>query len=165
MRLLLPASFVLALLVGCATTPRESADIHEQRVEIVRAKALNGNEEAIHDLCYRYVYGRNAKLDYAEALAWCTKGAEMGIDSSQTLLAEIYYSGYGVPIDYEAARRWYSAAADQGHEHALLMLYYIYKEGAGVPANQEIADRALKLAVDAKYGPALKVQASLDASR
>lgn len=155
----------LLLLAGCATTNHTTVEMHDMPLTVVKAKALEGDGEAIHDLCYRYIYGRKAARNYTEAREWCSKGADLGIDSSQTLLAEIYYFGHGVPVDYVAARRWYGAAADQGHEHALVMLYDMHTNGTGVPVDKPLADRALKLAVDAKYGPALEIQAEIDRSR
>lgn len=55
----------------------------------VHKQAAKEDEEPMHDLCYRYKYGRGAVQNYALAREWCTKAADKGVDSSQVLLAEM----------------------------------------------------------------------------
>jgi TPR repeat protein len=143
-----------ALLSACASVPPEG-DVHELSLRTATKIAEAGDEEAIHDLCYRYIYGRGAKLDYAEALNWCRQGAALGIDSSEVLLAEIYYNGHGTPVNYAEALSWYQAAAAQGHPHALLMLYHMYNNGTGTTANRDLALSYLREAANDGYQPAI----------
>jgi uncharacterized protein len=146
--------FVSFLLVGCASVPADT-DVHELPLSSAKKLARAGNKEAVHDLCYRFIYGRGAQLDYQQAIKWCNQGAALGVDSSQTLLAEIYYFGHGTPIDYAQALSWYQAAAAQDHPHALLMLYYMYTDGKGVSPNKNLALSYLQQAADAGYQAAI----------
>ena len=154
----------LSFLAACANVQEPEA-IHDRPLTEVTRLANSGNLEAVHDLCYRYVYGSNAPIDYEKAMHWCTRGASLGADSSQVLLAEIYLNGHGTPVNYQQAHYWYSAAAKTGHEHALLMLYYIYRDGLGLEANQEKADAYLQQAVSSGYQPAIEVQEAAAQSR
>jgi TPR repeat protein len=147
---LLCSLLLTVLLSACASMPPEG-DVHELSLRTVTEIAEAGNGEAIHDLCYRYIYGRGAKLDYDEALNWCKKGAALGIDSSEVLLAEIYYNGHGTPVNYSEALSWYQAAAAQGHPHALLMLYHMYNDGTGTASNRDLALSYLQEAANDGY--------------
>ena len=159
---MLKVPFILALVVlaGCATTSIVS-DSDEPSTDALIAQARAGDGDAIEDLCYRYKYGDQAKLDYARALEWCSKAAGLGRDNSQTLLAEMYLSGQGTAVDYERARYWYEAAAAQGHRHALFKLFSIYNEGIGVPADPVTAMKYLNQSADAGYEKAIVARKAL----
>lgn len=154
------------LLSACTSNPTTTniVEMHDRPISSVRHLAEEGDQEAMHDLCYRYIYGRHAKKDYAEARIWCGKSAEAGGDSSQVLLAEMYYNGHGMPVDFAQAVGWYEAAARQEHPHAWLMLYYMYKQGKGVEPDDAIAMTYLQAAVDAEYQPAIDELAKRNAT-
>ena len=154
------------LLISFGSAAAESDDhVHEKSLEEATSLANAGNSEAVHDLCYRDIYGRNAEKNSQKALQWCSYGAALGIDSSQVLLAELYYGGNGTPESNDNALYWYKKAADQGHEHAFLMLYFIYKEGHGVVTDMDVAEKYLQQAVAAGYEPALKVMKERQAAK
>jgi len=160
------ASLALTLLLTArAIAQTESPSAAEPQLNEVRASAVSGDLNSIHALCYRYKYGREAKQDYTEAMHWCALAAERGADSSQVLLAEMYYNGQGVEKDPVQAVRWYLKAADQGHPHALLMLYFIYYKGVGVEANQELALAYLQQAAALDYKVAIDELARINAER
>lgn len=143
-------ALVMVMLAACTTAPvAEKQD--DGSLQAIESLAVAGDRGAIHDLCYRSVYGRGAAPDYPSALNWCKQGAALGIDNSQVLLAEMYYNGKGTTLDYAQALVWYRAAAAQGHEHALLMLYHMYKDGTGVARDSGLSLSYLKKAADAGY--------------
>lgn len=142
---------VLALLGGCAVTQEVPKDLHDAELEQVVSLARSGDLEAQHDLCYRFKYGRRAAKDLAAAATWCTLAAQRGADSSQVLLAEMYYNGQGVEKDRAQALRWYLAAASQKHPHALFMLYHLYSKGEGVPMDQAAAVDFLRRSAAENY--------------
>ncbi len=149
--------YILVLLFvtlsACTTTEiKNSSDI-----DAVVKLANNGNEEAMHNVCYRYRYGVNASENLTEALFWCSKAADVGISSAQTLLAEMYHNGLGTPVNYEKALYWYSKAAENNHVHAMLMLFYMYGKGEGVTPNAELAYTYLKKAADLGYDKAIEI--------
>ena len=154
-------SFIItAMLSACASTSTVT-DVHDQPLSIVTRLAASGDAEAVHDLCYRFKYGRGASLNYQAALKWCREGAALDIDSSQVLLAEMYYNGQGTPVNFAEALNWYQAAAAQGHEHALLMLYHMYSDGSGTPRDRKRALSYLQKAADAGYQLAIDEIAKL----
>ncbi len=142
--------FLTTILSACTSVPI-SENKHENPLTMVESLAKAGDRGAILDLCYRFTYGRGARLDYQTALTWCKKGAEFGVENCQVLLAEMYYNGQGTPIDYANALIWYRTAAALGHEHAFLMLYYLYNDGSGIPSDRNLALSYLKVAADAGY--------------
>jgi len=149
------------LVTGCfiaGCTPAPSTDMHDAPIDFVVSEANEGNSAAIHNLCYRYKYGKRAKLDYGLARQWCAKGALLGANSSKTLLAEMHYYGEGGPVDFSAARLLYESAASHGHNHARLMLYFLYHKGQGVSVDDSVAMNYLNLAADAGYEKAVIVR-------
>ena len=56
--------------------------------------------------------------DYAAALYWHRKSAELGSPNGQNNLADHYENGFGVTKDLEMALYWYRKAAAQGDESA-----------------------------------------------
>lgn len=108
------------VLAGCALI---SFAVAAERPDATLADAEKGDASAMHRLCYGFLYGEEGrKADPPQAFRWCSAAARMGIPSSQTLLAEMYYVGTHVTKDIEQARAHYRDAADQGHPHAQFML-------------------------------------------
>jgi TPR repeat protein len=156
--------FSLALLTAllCATATAHSFEsVRQKSVAEVTELANAGDPAAVHELCYRYIYGKEAPKNYQKSMQWCAYGAALGIDSSQVLLAEMYLFGQGTKENNTEALRWFTRAAVQGHEHAMLMLYHMYQKGLGIPADPERAMSFLQQAVDAGYEPAIKTKNEL----
>ncbi len=62
----------------------------------------------------RYYYGKNVKQNYAKAVEWYQKAAELGVELAQYNLAGCYEEGRGVAKDRTIALDWYKKAAAQG---------------------------------------------------
>jgi TPR repeat protein len=177
----LPVFFFLACALGlaaCATsTPpgasKVSADAAKalQRQEAMQARSPDdvrslaeaGNEDAIHNLCYRYRSGIDAPQDYAQAYSWCRNGALRDIPGSQTLFGELHYLGLGVPENHAVALVWYTKAALQEHHHALAILYRMHALGEGTPRDAQQALAFLKSAVMAGNDGAIAETAAIKA--
>nr|WP_255443239.1 MULTISPECIES: tetratricopeptide repeat protein [unclassified Pseudoxanthomonas] len=140
----------------------EREDYNKLPVEKVRPYAIKGDLGAIHALCYRYIYGDKAPLDYAEAHNWCAQGAVRGGASSQTLLAELFLLGKGGPAKPERAYHWYLEAADQDHVHALFMLYLMDANGLSPKKDPERAMRYLRRSAELGYQAAIDMLKSLE---
>ncbi|MGB1298035.1 MAG: hypothetical protein ACPG8A_07155 [Psychrobium sp.] len=142
--------FVLCSLIVCSTNA--SSD-----------KMFDGFDSA-HNACYAYSYGYNGVgKDYEKAFKWCGIGHEIEENnSSTTLLAELYFFGYGVDKDLKMALDLYADAAFSGHNHAAAMFYYIVHIEIPEQFNPEqkaFALKMLKLAVESGYD---KAKALLD---
>jgi TPR repeat protein len=54
------------------------------------------------------------KQDYAEALRWYLRAAELGDPDAQFNVGLIYENGLGVPQDPAEAMKWFALSAEQG---------------------------------------------------
>jgi len=107
--------------------------------EAIVEYAKDGDLDAIHGLCYRFLQGIGVEKNYPNAYFWCKKGATLGHSGSQTLFAEIHNFGHIPPVDYSTAFDWYQKAAEQGHQHAQYMLFIYYAKGIAVEQSNDLA--------------------------
>ena len=85
-----------------------------------------GNAEELYKLAWGYeVHDR----DYAKALEFYTKSAELGYAKAQYQVGYMYRFGVGVKIDHKKAVEWYLKAANQGDARAQCHLGSEYKFG------------------------------------
>ena len=70
--------------------------------------------------------------NYESAFYWFKKAADMGLSSSQRILAFCYENGEGVEKDFSKAVYWYQKAAEAGESGAQNNLAFCYKNGEGV---------------------------------
>ena len=63
-----------------------------------------------------YVNGQGVPQDYAEAVKWTRKAAEMGHASAQFNLGLMYNKGQGVPKDYVQAHKWFNLSTANNPE-------------------------------------------------
>ena len=59
-----------------------------------------------------YQNGLGVETDYAKALEWYEKAAEMGDATAMYNIANIYENGLGVDQDAEKAAEWYAKAEE-----------------------------------------------------
>jgi len=147
-------------LTGCVsspTAPEQIVRVHmsDRSLQSVIGWAELKQNDAVHDLCYRYRYGHTAPLDYDNAFKWCSIAAESHNSSSQVLLAELYWNGYGTQPNKAKAVELYKTAADQGHEHAQLVMSHLYRDGDGVLVDHDLSIKYLKMSADAGYSKAI----------
>lgn len=126
-------------------------------------KMFDGFDSA-HDACYAYSYGyKGVEKDYSKAFKWCGIGHEIEENnSSTTLLAELYFFGYGVDKDLKMALDLYADAALSGHDHAAVMVYYVIHLEAPEQFNPEQKEFAFKLLTIAAKSGNEKAQALLE---
>ena len=65
-------------------------------------------------------------VEPSKVLACFAKGARLGIDLCQYMLAKSYFSGTGVPRDINKAVRWFTRADESGFPYAALFLAMIH---------------------------------------
>lgn len=97
--------------------------------------ALGGDAEAQNDLGCAYSKGQGVEQDFAEAIKWWRKAADLDLPGAALNLGLAYLSGQGVPQDYTEAARWNRKAAEQGLAGAEHNLGNAYFKGQGVPQN------------------------------
>ena len=97
--------------------------------------ALSGDATAQNDLGCAYSKGQGVEQDFAEAIKWWRKAADLDLPGAALNLGLAYLSGQGVPQDYTEAARWNRKAAEQGLAGAEHNLGNAYFKGQGVPQN------------------------------
>lgn len=84
--------------------------------------------------------GCGTAQNYAEALKWVRKSAEVGEANGQFQLGEFYFYGNcGLEKDATKAVEWFLLAAKQSYSDAITALAYCYEQGIGVQENKEEA--------------------------
>ncbi len=86
-------------------------------------KASEGTEQlfvssAMFNAGWMYFEGHGVEQDYAVAMEWYEKAADLGNMYAMNNIGDMYREGYGVEQDYETALEWYEKAADLGNEFA-----------------------------------------------
>ena len=87
---------------------------------------------AMNNLGHMYRNGEGVEQDYAKAIEWYTKAADLGDADAMNNLGYMYEHGVGVEQDGAKAVEWYIKAADLGNTTAMNRLGYMYYNGEGV---------------------------------
>lgn len=100
-------------------------------MEILSAKANQGDARAQLALGLKYLEGDGIQANEAEAARWLERAANQGLAVAQYRLGTLYERGHGVPANAAQAIKWYSAAANAGNRKAMHNLAVAYAEGSG----------------------------------
>ncbi len=73
--------------------------------------------------------------DYKESAKWYLKASNLGHNTAQLELGDLYFMGFGVIRDSKQAIIWYRKAANQGSDRAQNNLAEMYFNGTGIPVN------------------------------
>ena len=92
--------------------------------------------------------------DYARAVIFVRKAADLGVAKEQFNLGLMYDSGRGVARDYTQAMIWYRRAADQGLALAQFNVGGLYASGRGVQRDDVQAMSWFRRAADQGYAAA-----------
>lgn len=97
-------------------------------------KVLEGTEQifiadAMNNIGYMYQYGEGVEPDYALAMEWYEKAADLGNAGAMNNIGCMYIRGYGVEQNYVAALAWFEKAVDLGNAGAIKWVEYMYENG------------------------------------
>ena len=81
--------------------------------------AVKGNAKAQASLGLLYYSGKGAPLDYAKALHWFSRAAEVGQPTAQFFMGLLHYYGKGVKKDLGLAHAWCDIALTNGYMDSL----------------------------------------------
>jgi TPR repeat protein len=70
------------------------------------------------ELARCYIDGRGTTVDYAQAMRWARRAADLGDAVAMNTVGLLHDNGQGVPQDNAEAIRWYERAAAAGSETA-----------------------------------------------
>ncbi len=83
----------------------------------------------------KYYNGEGVSQNYAEAIQWYWKAADLGNAKAQLNIGLMYANGKGVAQNLTEALRWFRKAADQGNADAELNIRSMNANGEGVTQN------------------------------
>lgn len=92
--------------------------------------------------------------DYAAALKWYRKAADLGYAPAQVNLGSMYFEGQGIARDMQTALKWYLKAASQGYASAQFNLGMLYEQNGSPLQDFQEALRWYGKAADQGYAPA-----------
>ena len=88
------------------------------------------------------------KNEYAEAVKYFRRAAELGNRDAQNYLGVLYQGGLGVGQSWDEAAKWYRKAADQGDQYGQYNLAICYRAGLSVEADDEEAKKWYRKAAE-----------------
>ena len=131
-----------------------SAQVTEPTEEPVALADQEGIEGMI-ETGNMYYEGEGVAQNYAEALKWYKKAADLGDAEAMKIIGWMYDDGDGVAQNYVEALKWFKKAADLGEADAMYKIGYMYYEGNGVAQNYGEALKWYKKAADLGYVDAM----------
>lgn len=87
------------------------------------------------------IYRREGLIDYARALKWAHRAADLGFAESMAIIGEAYEFGQGEAIDGKQALGWYEKAFAAGYAEGAVAIARLYEKGLGMersPENQRV---------------------------
>lgn len=104
-------------------------------VQILRAKAALGEEEAQHDLARILEFGADGvPSDTRQAVSLYCRAARKGRGEAAYRLSRLYMFGRGVPIDGHMSIAWLRVSAELGYQAAERLMSLLPKAEAVIPA-------------------------------
>lgn len=97
---------------------------------------------------FMYKRGEGVAQNYAEALNWFKKAANLGDVTAMNEIGYMYHEGEGVAQNYAEALKWFKKAADLGDATAMTNIGLMYILGKGVAENYAEAMKWFKKAAD-----------------
>ena len=102
--------FSLAFLVSNTVLAQTSSFSETERM------AKQGDAGAQYKLGFMYDYGQGVRQDYAQAIYWYRKAAELGNEKAQYSLGAMYHNGERVRQDMSIAKEWFGKSCDNGYQ-------------------------------------------------
>lgn len=130
---------------------QNSMPVSKEIEELIK-KAEQGDVESMYILgkCY------DKEENYAEAVKWYRKAAELGNGNAACNLGYNYWAGKGVEKNYAEANKWWRIAVELGVGEAAYLLGTSYYLGNGVEKNYAEAKKWANKALELGYTHAVK---------
>lgn len=107
---------VTIIAFGLMLASMQMASAQTTDIEELRARAAQGDANALDNLGTLYSWGAGVERDAVEAVRLYRLAAELGRPAAQYNLGNMYASGEGIAQDNIRAYMWYDIAATQGDE-------------------------------------------------
>jgi hypothetical protein len=124
-------------------------------------QAAQGDADATNNIGYLYERGIGVQVDYAEAMKWYRRAADLGYAEAMYNIGMMFVQGLGRPVDYAAAMESFRQATGRAGTGPMNNLYvaramgkigYLYEHGLGVPQDREQAISRYRKAVEGGSG-------------
>ena len=116
---------------------------------VFKEAAGRGSAYATGEIGYLYYRGfGGVKKDYAQALPWFEKAAQLGVPMAMTNLAYMYTHGIGTEKNLDKALMWLRRAEAVGFSGAMVTLGEHYLQGLGVPKDPARGVELMRRAID-----------------
>ncbi len=112
-----------------------TGQVQENSLEELIRLAESGDAEASYQLGDIYYRGDVVEQDYAKAIAYYEKAAELKNDNAIFRLGRIYYIGRIVEQNYSKALTYFLESAKNGNSEAQEAVAQMYFDGTGVEQN------------------------------
>lgn len=143
-----PVLVLLVVLMSCSSAWASS---NEDKIQVLRQKAEQGDSAAQFSLGVIFDKGKGVSEDNLEAVKWYRKSAEQGNGTAQFSLGLMYFDGTGLEQDYSEAVKWFGRAAEQGYAEAQLHLGGCFYHGRGVKQDYVEAAKWYRLSAEREY--------------
>ena len=120
--------------------------MNQEEFKALLVQAEAGDANAMCHLGFCYYLGYGVAQNYARAVQWYEKAANLGNADAIFNLGVCYYMGKGVAQNDALAAQWYEEAAKLGHEKAMFHIGIRYYLGHGVAQNDAVAFKWFKQA-------------------
>ena len=107
--------------------------MRDRGLEAVRLHALNGNRDALFDLCERHLEGIEVEKDFEEGIKYCRKSFDADYYDAALKLATLYLDGF-YDTDMAPVLAKVQMVADRNFDAwAQFLMFRMYDQGKGVP--------------------------------
>jgi len=140
-----PRVFTQPMKGPALQTPLSALKANEAKDSSTNSSSAGGAKDA--DL----PYGAFQRGFYLTAFRLALPRAETGDPAAQTLIAELYWNGFGVGRDQKKAVEWYRFAAEGGNREAQFAYANILLRGKLVPLDKGAGTLFMRKAADQKH--------------
>lgn len=120
----------------------------EENIEELKARAEEGDAEALFELGFRYRFGQGVSEDLKIAADYIKQAADFGNLEAMDWMGNFYCCGTGVEVDFAKAAEYFLPAAEAGSPLAQGQLGRIYMQGLGGEQDYEKAFQWLRKACE-----------------
>ncbi len=131
--LLLPALIIAVISGALFLSLILSRGFSFLKAKTLVRRAGAGNPQAQYELALRYLYGKGAHKQVAEARKLFETAAEKGFAPAQVHIGRFFRDGIVVKANRLKGAEWFHKAAAQGDVDGLFLTGQCYEQGAGVP--------------------------------
>jgi len=135
--------------------------MRDRGLEAVRLHALNGNRDALFDMCERYLGGIEVNKDFEKGIKYCRKSFDADYYDAALKLATLYLDG-SYDTDMAPVLAKVQMLADRNsNAWAQFVMYRMHDQGKGVPHDKAKALEYLRKSASSGNSKAIEAMKSI----